>query len=246
MSGATLRKFVDGVGAYGARTTRCDGNPRRTQCTGEWLEHCVRTSQDCKRWVDPGLHVRCDDVSQQVVLVVFVLNLEILHRETGRTSRVHVCSGAVVRCHVRGHREYLRSTAIVAGQREHGWPVECVGQAGEECGVGAIPAVDGLEWVTNDEDIVSPAAKSFEKGVLQWVHVLGFIHENVTEAKTRGCGKVDSFVDGSSGVTDEVVEVDQPTLGLQLFVRAIRGCHARRCNGNLATGTFDFGFVTFG
>ena len=104
-----------------------------------------------------------------------------------------------------GYIEHLRSAAVVIGQRQHGRLVECIRQAAKQHRVGAIPAVDGLQWVANDEHIVTVAAQCFEKCVLQRVHVLRLVDEEMSESESSGSRKVGAFVDGSSGQRDEVV-----------------------------------------
>lgn len=127
----------------------------------------MRASQDRERRNDSSLYVWRDDVAQEMILVVFVLNLEIFHGKARRPSGVHVWNRAVVGGYMGGHGEHLWRAAVVAGQCEHGRFVECVGQAGEECGVGAVPAIDGLQRIADDEYVFSVAAKCFEESVLK-------------------------------------------------------------------------------
>ena len=106
---------------------------------------------------------------------------------------------------MRRHIEHLRSAAVVIGERQHGRLVECIRQAAKQHRVGAVPAVDGLQWVANDEHIVTVAAQCFEKCVLQRVHVLRFVDEEMSESESSGSRKVGAFVDGPCGQRDEVV-----------------------------------------
>ena len=103
------------------------------------------------------------------------------------------------------HIEHLRRAAVVIRERQHGWLIERIRQAAKQHWVGAVPAVDGLQWVANDEHIVTVAAQCFEECVLQWVHVLRFVDKEMSESESSGGRKVGALVDGPCGQRDEVV-----------------------------------------
>ena len=135
-----------------------------------------------------------------------------------RADAAQVGAGAA---DVAGRRDDLRGAAVVATQADDGDAPDHIGQSVEESPVGAVPPVDRLHRVADDEDVGAPAPDRVEEAVLQRVHVLGLVDEEVSEAPAGGLREVGVRGHRVEHPQDEVVEIDHAAALLERLVAAV-------------------------
>ena len=116
----------------------------------------------------------------------------------------------------RGGAQDLRRRSVVVDQLDHPAAV-CRREVAEVRRVGAVPAVDRLVRVTDDAQVL-PAAEPARQVVLERVHVLELVDEQVPEAPPLRVGERPVLVHGRRAVGQQVVEVDDPALPLLVLV----------------------------
>ena len=79
----------------------------------------------------------------------------------------------------RGH--HLGRRAVGGGETHHRGPADELGEAGQQRGVGSVPAVDGLVRVADDAQVGPASPPGLEEGELQRVDVLELVDEQVPE-----------------------------------------------------------------
>ena len=92
-------------------------------------------------------------------------------------------------------------------------------------GIGTVPAVDGLIGVSHRAQIGPAAQPCGQQIELEGVHVLELVDVEVPEAPPLGIGESTISGQGVTALVQQVVEVDQVTVGLLLFVLAVDPGH---------------------
>ena len=88
----------------------------------------------------------------------------------------------------------------------------------QETGIGAVPAVDRLVRVTDDEHVPAVAAPGLEELELQRVDVLELVDEEMPEPPALGGGEPGVPLQRAGAGREQIVEVDDVAPGLGLFV----------------------------
>ena len=74
---------------------------------------------------------------------------------------------------------------IIIWQAEHSGVSECIGKSVKQHAISTVPSINGLQWVANNKHVWPTTTNFFEQCVLQRVHVLGFVNEQMLESKTH-------------------------------------------------------------
>ncbi len=111
-----------------------------------------------------------------------------------------------------------RSAAVVAVEADHPHPRIGAFDLLEQSGVCAVPAVDRLPGVADDRQVGAPAAELLEQCVLERVHVLELVDEQVAVPPPRRRGEVVVAPQLGDEPGEQVVEVDHPAGPLELVV----------------------------
>ena len=144
-----------------------------------------------------------------------------------------------------GQVEDLGGRAVVVVEADHGG-LAAVGHRGQQFGVGAVPPVDGLVRVADDEQVGAVAQPLPQQGVLERVHVLELVDVEVAVAPADRGGVVGVGPQVPGGEGQEVVEVDQSLPPLLLGVADHDLGQVGGRDGGLASGGGGRGAIVVG
>ena len=119
-------------------------------------------------------------------------------------------------------------------------------ETAEVVGVGAVPAVDGLVWVTYHAQVVAATQPGVEQCELQWVDILELIDVEVPEAPPLGVAEPLVGLEGPSALVQQVVEVDLVPLLLLGLVFVEDSGHHREGERWVPAGFLGSGGVGLG
>ena len=130
----------------------------------------------------------------------------------------------------------LRRRAVAPAQVHDGRAGVVGGEVVEPAAVGSVPAVDGLLRVADDAQIGPAAPPGLQQRVLQRVHVLVLVDEQMPVPPAHGVrvGAVPGHLGDDQG--EQVVEVDHPSLSLQRLVPLVEVGHLGRWERGASPG----------
>ena len=97
---------------------------------------------------------------------------------------------------------------MVVVETQDGGAREELGETIEQCGVGAVPGVDGLSGVAHHEEVAAVPEPRLEQAPLGRVHVLELVDEHVTDAPALRGGRGLVAFEQRRTLRHEVVEVE--------------------------------------
>ncbi len=135
-----------------------------------------------------------------------------------------------------GDREDLGRRAVRVAQLDHLGARVVLGEAGEEPGVGAVPAVDRLVGVADHAQVGPVAQPGPQEALLERVDVLVLVDEQVAEAPVLGGGDGGVALDPLGAALEQVIEVDDAAAPLVVLVALVPVGDALGVDGRRSAG----------
>ncbi len=120
-----------------------------------------------------------------------------------------------------GHGHHLRRGPVVAHQPDHGRGRELRGEPGQVGRGGAGEGVDHLVRVTDHAQVVAVAEPRVQEQLLQRVHVLVLVHDEVPEDVAYLVGRCPAVDQDGGGQLEHGLEVDHVPFPPQLLVGGV-------------------------